>query len=82
LRHLALLILLACMVIGVARSASRDTFNTVALHQADFVATGSAVPPATGWQPVMLPDSWQIRRPDLSGYAWYRIVFTLKTVPT
>ncbi|WP_116137396.1 sensor histidine kinase [Trinickia diaoshuihuensis] len=82
MRRVAVFLLLAWIAIGVGSSASGEAWPAVTLRDAQFVATDSAVPPHAGWQPIALPDSWRINHPQLSGYAWYRIAFTLKNVPT
>ncbi|MDR2212962.1 MAG: hypothetical protein LBE21_04980 [Pseudomonadales bacterium] len=33
------------------------------------------MPPAEGWTPVSLPDSWTSRWPDFDGVVWYRVRF-------
>jgi len=45
------------------------------LQHAEAVRAGwnSAEPPATGWMPVTLPDTWTTRWPDYSGVVWYRL---------
>ncbi|MFT4197794.1 MAG: 7TM diverse intracellular signaling domain-containing protein, partial [Pseudoxanthomonas sp.] len=36
-------------------------------------APSAAAPPARGWQPVSLPDSWTRRWPGYDGVVWYRL---------
>ncbi|WP_290674478.1 ATP-binding protein [Aquabacterium sp.] len=45
-------------------------------HQGALTPADIPAPPAPGdprWQAVSLPDAWDTRRPDLQGYAWYRL---------
>lgn len=59
-----------------------DPSRAVTLHDASFVMSDSPTPPPTGWQAVTLPDVWRIRHPGQSGFAWYRIAFNPRSVPT
>ncbi len=40
-------------------------------------STLDAAPPATGWEPVTLPDGWSSRWPTFDGVVWYRVRFTV-----
>lgn len=48
-----------------------------ALHAEAARGTGwdDAAPPATGWTPVTLPDSWATRWPGFDGVVWYRLTW-------
>jgi signal transduction histidine kinase len=52
------------------------------LQQAEFVAGESVKPPAQGWTSVTLPDRWRRSHPGLSGFAWYRLRFSLAQPPS
>lgn len=54
----------------------------VLLNETEFIASDATQPPADGWQPQALPDSWRVSRPGQSGYGWYRIRLSLKQPPT
>jgi signal transduction histidine kinase len=41
----------------------------------------AAAPPADGWVPVTLPDSWTQRWPDFDGVVWYRLRWTEDSAP-
>ena len=55
------------------------TTTAQALHQASIFFSESDQPPSESvkWQPVTLPDNWQLSRPGQTGTAWYRIEFVL-----
>ena len=38
-------------------------------------------PPDTGWAPVLLPDTWLVKRRKAHEQAWYRVKFTPTTLP-
>jgi signal transduction histidine kinase len=53
-----------------------DEDGAVRLEQAQLAlsaAPGAPAPHDPGWEPVSLPDRWRERRPDASGFAWYRL---------
>lgn len=45
------------------------------LVHAEAVRSGwdADTPPATGWEPVQLPDNWAVRWPGFDGVVWYRL---------
>lgn len=73
-KAVALLILLCWSIPSLAQQAIR-------LDRAEFVASDALTPPTEGWRMVSLPDNWRLTHPRLSGYAWYRLRFTLPSRP-
>src|SRR5580765_3952869 len=65
---------------GPARAADDDVLR---LEVADFIQSDSttAPPDSAPWQPVTLPDRWDLRRFGARGFAWYRLRFQLEQVP-
>lgn len=53
------------------------------LHAAQFVFDAGAAPPpdAGPWQAQDLPDNWNLSRPGVGGFGWYRVRFDLPTQP-
>jgi len=51
--------------------------------QVSFMYSDSKMPPADGvmWQPVTLPDNWDVTHQGKGGFAWYRIERDLSEVP-
>jgi signal transduction histidine kinase len=49
------------------------------LRSADFVFSASQSPPpgTAGWERVSLPDNWNLSRPGVGGFGWYRLTFDL-----
>ncbi|HTJ94821.1 MAG TPA: ATP-binding protein [Pararobbsia sp.] len=66
---------------GAPAQAAESASDNLALRNAEFVASDSPTPPATGWAPVTLPDNWVDSHPGLGGFAWYRVHFHLDAVP-
>ena len=57
--------------------------QSINLTQAQFILSDSELPPpdSAPWQPLTLPDNWNLSRPGVGGFAWYRIEFTLSPGP-
>jgi signal transduction histidine kinase len=64
-----------------ALQAADDASVNLKLSTAEFVASDSPLPPASGWTSVTLPDNWVDSHPGLGGFAWYRVHFQLSAVP-
>jgi signal transduction histidine kinase len=56
--------------------------TSMRLDSADFVVSDAATPPESGWRRVALPDDWLHNHPALSGYAWYRVHFSMPARPS
>ncbi|MFM9924968.1 ATP-binding protein [Variovorax sp. H27-G14] len=52
--------------------AAPPVFRVEAVRAADWHDTA---PPAEGWTPVTLPDSWATRWPGFDGVVWYRLTW-------
>lgn len=53
------------------------------LRTADFLLDAVATPPpdASVWQAQALPDNWNLTRPGVGGFGWYRMRFDLPARP-
>src|SRR5687767_2064173 len=53
------------------------------LRSAQFLPGSSATPPpnTAAWQRVSLPDNWNLSRPGVGGFGWYRMTFDLPRQP-
>jgi signal transduction histidine kinase len=53
--------------------------STLKFDVADFVLDDATSPPedAAPWKPQLLPDNWNLVRPGVGGYGWYRVRFDL-----
>ena len=53
------------------------------LNSAELIVSDSTAPPpdSAPWHAQTLPDDWGVSRPDVSGYAWYRLRFDLPKQP-
>lgn len=79
---LALLLAMVAFVAWNPLQPPTEADGVRTLQEAQFVMSESPVPPADGWQTVVLPDNWRERQPHASGLSWYRIRFTLPALPT
>jgi signal transduction histidine kinase len=73
------------LFVFTAQAGEMDGPQVMEIKQADILlgAADGAVPPsdAEDWHPVTLPDDWQVRRPEVTGVAWYRIRLDLPEPP-
>ncbi|WPH12417.1 sensor histidine kinase [Variovorax paradoxus] len=70
------LVVLLLAAAGMAQAQPAPAFQ--AAFQVEAVrGTGwdEAAPPADGWTPVALPDSWAARWPGFDGVVWYRLTW-------
>lgn len=60
-----------------APSTAPSTAASPVLHVEAVRASGwhDTAPPAEGWTPVTLPDSWATRWPGFDGVVWYRLTW-------
>lgn len=58
--------------------------TTLTLESAQFLLSDAPEPPAdtAPWQSLSLPDNWNLSRPGVGGFGWYRIRFELPHAPT
>ncbi len=73
---LALVVASVFPAVAVAESADVQT-----LTQATFVRSDAATPPSDAGEILTLPDTWDLRRPGVAGYAWYVVDWPLAAVP-
>jgi signal transduction histidine kinase len=68
----------ALLLFLAAGTASAQAAATPALHAEAVRAANwhDTAPPADGWTPVTLPDSWAQRWPGFDGVVWYRLTWT------
>ncbi len=66
---------------GIHARATATSPAMLRLDTARFIVSDSATPPEDSGQSVRLPDNWRLRTPGMGGFAWYRLPFTLDTVP-
>ncbi|NVM88862.1 hypothetical protein FHT32_002510 [Variovorax sp. SG517] len=66
-----LLLLAACPAIAAGETAA-PTLRAEAVRGTGWNDTA---PPAEGWTPVALPDSWATRWPGFDGVVWYRLTW-------
>ncbi len=54
--------------------------QTIRLTRAEIILSASEAPPpdSAPWQAQSLPDNWNVSRPGVGGFAWYRIEFELR----
>ncbi len=82
--------LLACLVASLAvgsallAAGTRAQDSSLILRSAEFVLDAAPEPPsdAAAWQPQSLPDNWNLSRPGVGGFGWYRVRFDLPRRPT
>ncbi len=75
-------------LIGVLGACSKgpaadiERHPTLQLDRAWFVLDDSALPPPddAAWKAQALPDNWQLTRPGVSGYGWYRLNVELPAI--
>jgi signal transduction histidine kinase len=72
----------ACLAVAatcLAAGSGATSSEAVLAHAAILVGNDNPVPPpdSAPWQAVALPDIWTMSRPDVHGYAWYRMQFDL-----
>ncbi len=75
---LLILLLSACEVKPPAAQ------RVLTLKQADFLILNQQKPPSdaeNNWKVITLPDLWDIQRPDISAYGWYRFSIHLNVAP-
>lgn len=55
----------------------------LALNDAQFLLSDADTPPGDSapWQAVRLPDNWNLTRPGVGGFGWYRLQFVLPQRP-
>jgi signal transduction histidine kinase len=80
LKRLATMVAL-WVICSMSLARAADPQVATRLDVASFVAGVDARPPEEGWQRVVLPDEWRKTHPDLNGFGWYRIGFTLPARP-
>jgi hypothetical protein len=80
--RLCFALLLLCAAATSAPSHGSDL--VVKLDQAEFILDDSEVAPpdSAPWKPQSLPDNWNLSRPNVGGFGWYRIPFVLAEPPT
>src|SRR5690606_34296818 len=71
----------ALALVAAAANAQPDALPDFHFQAAEFVASDARTPPASGWRPVTLPDSWLRNHPSTRGIGWYRMRFHLDAVP-
>lgn len=73
----AIVLPLALPHVGAAQS-------TLTLRSTQFLLSAAPKPPADTepWQAQALPDNWNLSRPGVGGFGWYRIRFELPQTPT
>ncbi len=73
----ALVVLLFATAFATPALAAVDLL----FDSAEFVASDAPQPPAGDWRKLPLPDDWARSHPGLEGIGWYRMRFTLDTLP-
>jgi signal transduction histidine kinase len=58
--------------------------SVLRIESADFQMTQRGMPPATDtpWQPLELPDNWNVRHRGQGGSGWYRMYLSVNEVPS
>jgi signal transduction histidine kinase len=70
------------LLLGTAFAAHSATSPAdMRFDHAEFVISSDDTPPAGGWRPQALPDSWLHNHRGLAGIGWYRMRFELDAVP-
>ncbi|TCV98296.1 sensor histidine kinase [Biostraticola tofi] len=80
-KRLLIALFLTLLFWGIASWAATSLPETLRLESARFIVSDSATPPDDIGESVKLPDNWRLRTPALNGFAWYRLPFTLDSVP-
>ena len=70
----------AAIVFGTIAAAETSGLQTLA--RASFVRSDAPTPPSDAGVPITLPDPWDLRHHDLTGYAWYLIDWPLPDAPS
>ena len=80
-RYLQFLLMSLCLAIVPTLSLADE--SVLKLDSAEFVLDNAESPPpdSAPWKPQSLPDNWRISRPNVGGFVWYRIHFTLPRQP-
>lgn len=84
-RATLLLIAAASLVLAASGpSVASDAQGTLVLRSAEFLLDDSPVPPPDDapWKAQTLPDNWNLSRPSVGGFGWYRLRFDLPQRPT
>jgi signal transduction histidine kinase len=73
----ALIWLSACVALPASPAQADGPVSL--LRSAEFVLSSSDTPPpeTASWQQVTLPDNWNLSRPGVGGFGWYRLTFDL-----
>lgn len=61
--------------------AAVESAGVQTLTQATFVRSDATTPPSDAGEMLTLPDTWDLRRPGVAGYAWYAVDWPLAAVP-
>jgi signal transduction histidine kinase len=77
LRGLWLFLLVMCATFAPTIGLAEE--QVLQLDRAEFVLDEAESPPADSapWKPQQLPDNWNVSRPNVGGFGWYRIRFVL-----
>ena len=80
----ATLAVLLAIALLVAPPDARTAQSTVTLQSAQFLLSDVPDPPPDTalWVTQTLPDNWNLSRPGVGGFGWYRIHFELPHAPT
>ena len=83
-RHCARLLGAVAMafVATLAGAAAKEGAERQTLSAATFLRSADPQPPREGGQSLTLPDPWDLRHADASGYAWYIVDWPLAEPPT
>ena len=76
------LVCVALAAIVVSTTAATETPGLQTLTRASFVRSDSPTPPSDAGAPITLPDPWDLRHNDVTGYAWYLIDWSLPDAPS
>jgi signal transduction histidine kinase len=82
LRVLWHLLAMICAILAPMMSLADE--QILRLDRAEFVLDDGELPPpdSAAWKPQQLPDNWNVSRPQVIGFGWYRISFVLAQPPT
>ena len=67
--------------LGPGPAVAEDRIQS--LNSAEFILDRSEQPPSDSapWREILLPDNWNLSRPDQGGFGWYRLNFELPHAP-
>lgn len=70
-------VLIAALATACTAAVPPASSAVTTIDRGEWVASDSRVPPpdTAPWQPIKLPDDWNISRPGFSGQLWYRLAF-------